>query len=41
LVEKTVERLRKPEDGAERKWNSSHKGTPVGDVAKRDETQSR
>jgi hypothetical protein len=41
MVEKAVERLRKPEDGTVRDGTLSHKGMPFGDVAKRDETQSR
>jgi hypothetical protein len=63
VAEKTVGRLRKPEDGP-REWEFSHAGTlvlapwgreslrregesfcehgtPLGDVVKRDETQSR
>jgi hypothetical protein len=42
MAEKAVERLRKPEDGTVRKWHFSQlKGRLFGDVAMREETQSR
>jgi hypothetical protein len=40
LAEKTVERLRKPEDGAAGDGSLAN-GTPAGEVAKREETQGR